>query len=184
FGMHQPRGIAVDDQAGKVYVANSGDSTIAVVSSKDWKVADTIKLQEIPGLLQLASGSKKLFVGNDHAQSISAIELERDNLITTVNVGGSPKGMAFDPVRNLLLATLEDTHEVIALDPSLKIVSRYPLLASMPTGIVLDAQARRIYVAVRSAVVALDADTGKEVKRVAAPAGVDSLWLDPADGVH
>ena len=183
FGMHDPRGIAVDDQAGKVYVANSGDNTIAVVSSKDWKLADTIKLKDAPGTLQLAPGGKKLFVGNDHAQSVSVVELDRGNLITTVNVGGSAEGMAFDPVRNVLLATLEDTREVIAVDPSLRIVARYPLVASMPTGIAIDPQARRIYVAVRHAVMALDADTGKEVNRVAAPAGVNSLWLDPAAGV-
>jgi DNA-binding beta-propeller fold protein YncE len=183
FGMHGPAGIAVDDQNGRVYVANAGDNTIAVVSSKDWKTASTINLQESPGPLQLAPGGKKLFVGNNRAQSISAIELDRDNFISTTNVGGSPRAMVFDPVRNVLLATLEDTREVIALDPSLRIAARYPLIASMPTGIALDAQARRMYVAVRSAVVALDADTGKEVKRVAAPAGVNSLWWDAADGV-
>jgi len=183
FGMHRPTGLAVDDQSGKIYVANSGDNTIAVVSSKDWKVADTIQFQETPGPLQLAPGGKKLFVGNSRAQSISLVQLDRGNLVTTVPVGGSAKGMTFDPARNVLLASLEDTREVIALDPALQIVARYPLIASMPTGIVVDAQARRIYVAVRSAVVALDADTGKEIKRVAAPAGVNSLWLDPADGV-
>jgi hypothetical protein len=35
---------------------------------------------------------------------------------------------------------------------------------------------------VRYAVVTLDADTGAELSRAGAPAGVDSLWLDQASG--
>ena len=182
FGMHEPRGIAVDDQGGKVYVANSGDSTVAVVSSSDWKLQDTIKLKDTPGALLLVPGGK-LYVANDHSQSISVIDLQRANQVTTAGVGGSPEGMAFDPVRKVVLATLEDTHEIIAIDPSLRVAARYALIASMPTGVAVDAQARRIYVAVRSAVVAVDADTGKEVRRVAAPAGVNSLWLDPSAAI-
>jgi DNA-binding beta-propeller fold protein YncE len=60
----------------------------------------------------------------------------------------------------------------------LKVVGRYKLAASQPTGLVFDAKARRLYVAVRYAVVALDADTGNETGRVATPAGTDMLWLD------
>src|SRR3954471_23242285 len=40
--MKQPRGIAVDADAGKVYIANSGANAIAVVDSKTWAVASTI----------------------------------------------------------------------------------------------------------------------------------------------
>jgi DNA-binding beta-propeller fold protein YncE len=109
--------------------------------------------------------------------------LGQGNQITTVNVGGSPNDMVFDPTRSVAFVTLEDMHEVIAIDPSLHVVARYPLVASMPTGIVLDAQGRRLFVAVRDAVVELDADSGKELKRVAAPAGVNSLWFEPAAGV-
>jgi outer membrane protein assembly factor BamB len=46
----------------------------------------------------------------------------------------------------------------------------------------LDANARRLYVAVRYAVVTLDTDSGAELSRIGAPAGVDSLWLDQPGG--
>ncbi len=183
FGMHDPEGIAVDDANGKVYVANAGDNTIAVVSSKDWKLADTIKLKETPGALLVAPDGKKLFVGDKYAQSVSTIDLAQGNHVATVPVGGSPADMVFDPARNAALVTLEDTREIIALDPGLRVVARYPLVASMPTGIALDGHGRRIFVAVRNAVIELDADSGKELKRVAAPSGVNALWFDPASGM-
>ena len=183
FGMHDPQGIAVDDQGGKVYVANRGDYSIAVVSSQDWKVNDTIKLKESPDALLLVPGGKKLFVAGQHAQAVSLVDVGQGHQITSLNVGGSPADMVFDPGRNVAFVSLEDTHEVIALDPSLRVVARYPLVASMPTGIALDAQGRRLYIAARDAVLEIDADSGKELKRVAAPAGVNALWFDPAAGV-
>jgi hypothetical protein len=88
----------------------------------------------------------------------------------------------YDPVRNVLYATLEDQAQVAVFDPGLKVLRRYTLAASQPSALVLDQQARRLYVAVRDAVVALNADTGHEVGRVAAPMGVDSLWLDAGSG--
>lgn len=182
-GMHDPQGIAVDDAAGKVYVANRADYSIAVVSSTDWKLADTIKLKESPDALLLAPGGKNLFVANQHAQAVSLLDLGQGTQIATVNVGGSPADMVFDSTRKVAFVTLEDTHEVIVLDPSLHIAARYPLIASMPTGIALDVQGRHLFVAVRDAVLELDADSGNEIKRVAAPAGVNSLWFDPAAGV-
>ncbi len=183
FGMHDPQGIAVDDANAKVYVANGGDKTIAVVSSKEWKLADTIKLKETPGALVLTPDGKKLFVADKHAQAVSAIDLDKGNQVATVAVGGSPADMVFDAARQVALVTLEDTHEIIALDPGLRVVARYALAASMPTGIALDGHGRRIFVAVRDAVVELDADSGKELKRVAAPSGVNALWFDQASGL-
>jgi hypothetical protein len=55
-------------------------------------------------------------------------------------------------------------------------------VASQPSALVLDPQTGRLYVAVRYAVLALNAQDGRELGRVAAPAGVDSLWLDSESG--
>jgi hypothetical protein len=64
----------------------------------------------------------------------------------------------------------------------LKVLNRFALAASMPTGLALDSKGRRLYVAVRHAVLELDADSGREIRRVAAPDGIDMLWLDAASG--
>src|SRR5215467_1147558 len=43
-GLASPRGLAADNQAGRVYVACSGNNSIAVISTQDWKVSETIPL--------------------------------------------------------------------------------------------------------------------------------------------
>jgi DNA-binding beta-propeller fold protein YncE len=179
--IEKPRGIAVDENGGKVYVADAGASNIAVISTKTWKLENSISVQLPPGPLALSSDGHTLYVGNTRDQSISAIDLSNAKQALTVPLG-HVHALVYDPARNLLYATLEDQAQVAVLDPGLKVLRRYTLIASQPSALVLDSQAQRLYVAVRDAVVALDADSGSEVGRVAAPMGVDSLWLDAGSG--
>ncbi len=182
-GLAAPHGLAVDARGFRVYVANSGGNNIAVISSKTWKTERTIAVEAAPYNLALSSDGRRLFLANWRNQSVSAVDLGGDK-VATENLGGSPQTLVYDVSHRQLYATLQDTAEIVAIDPAtLKVTSRYKLTASQPTGMVLDAAGRRLYVAVRHAVLALDADTGKEVARVAAPAGADSLWLDPSGGM-
>ena len=176
-GMKGPAGIAVDQPGAKIYVANSEGKSIAVISTRTWHVLETIPVPHSPQGLLLAS-SGQLYAANPDDQSISQVDLAHGNRVSTADVGGQPQYMAYDARRNLLFATVQDLREVIALDQQLKVVNRYKVAGSQPTGLVLDAKARRLYVAVRYAVLALDADTGAESSRVATPAGTDMLRYD------
>jgi YVTN family beta-propeller protein len=179
--IEKPRGIAVDERGAKLYVADAGANSIAVISTKSWKLENTIPVEVQPGPLALSPDGQTLYVGNSAAQSVSAIDLTKVKPAATVPLG-HVDALVYDAARNAIYATLEDQAQVAVLDPGLKIVRRFPLIASQPSALALDGQARRLYVAVRNAVVALEADSGREVGRVAAPMGVDSLWLDPGSG--
>jgi len=67
---------------------------------------------------------------------------------------------------------------VIGIDAAGQIAKKIHLNASQPTGIALDAAQRRLFVAVRSAVLVLDPATGTETARIASPQGTDTLWFD------
>jgi len=179
--IERPRGIAVDKAGGKVYVADAGAHNIAVISSKSWRVQNTIPVQLSPGPLALTPDGHTVYVGNFEDQSVSAIDVASGKVATTVPLG-HVQALVYDPARSVLYASLEDQAQVAVLDPGLKVLRRYTLQASQPSALALDGQAGRLYVAVRNAVVALDSETGREVGRVAAPIGVDSLWLDSSSG--
>jgi len=179
--IERPRGIAVDKAGGKVYVADAGANNIAVISSKTWSVQNTIPVQLSPGPLALTPDGHTLYVGNFEDQSVSAIDVASGKVATTVPLG-HVQALVYDPARSVLYASLEDQAQVAVLDPGLKVLRRYTLQASQPSALALDGQAGRLYVAVRNAVAALDSETGREVGRVAAPIGVDSLWLDSGSG--
>src|SRR5437762_11482222 len=61
--------------------------------------------------------------------------------------------------------------DLIAIDQSGQIVKRFHLAASQPTGLALDQAQHRLFVAVRSAVLVLNPDSGSEMARIASPQG-------------
>jgi YVTN family beta-propeller protein len=174
----RPMGIAVDEQAGKVYIANSDAKNIVVINTKDWHVENTIPLQAQPVSLLIAN--KTLYVTEPRAFSIVPIPLAQAQPGPAIAVGGTPQAMIFDPQQNLVLATVEDASEVVGLDPAGQIVKKIHLAASQPTGIALDPAQRRLFVAVRSAVLVLDPESGNEIARIASQQGTDTLWFDPS----
>jgi YVTN family beta-propeller protein len=177
-GLQSPRAIAVDEQGGKVYVADHGSNSIAIVSTDNWKVIDSISLPGAPDDLLLA-GTGNLYWADADRGTVSLLDIRTKQNTATVEIGGTPRSLVLDPDRNVIFATVQDVHQIVALDPQLKIVSRFKLNASQPTGMVYDGRYRELYVSVRSAVLAISADTGVETDRVPAAAGVDALWLDP-----
>jgi len=174
-GLQSPRSIAVDVQGGRVYVADHGSNSIAIISIEGWKVVDSIALSGSPDALLLDGG--KLYWADADAGTLSQLDVRTKQDVVKVDLGGMPRSLALGD-HGTIFVTVQDQHQIVALDPQLKIVNRFTLNASQPTGLVYDPQYRELYVSVRGAVLAINADTGAEVSRVTAPEGVDALWLD------
>lgn len=176
------KGIAADGKSGTVFAASSSGKRVFVISAKDWTITDTVPLGTEPYDLALSSDGATLFSANWRNQSISKIDVAHGFKIHTVQVGGTPCSVVYDPEARIVYASLDDQGEIIGLDGNLNVVRRIKLTASQPTGLALDAAARRLYVAVRHAVVAVQIDTGVEVGRLAAPIGANALLLDRGSG--
>ena len=175
-------GIAVDDKNARVYLSAPDGHSIVVISSSTWDVAGVIPVQSQVEHILYVPANNRLYLSNSRDRSIAFVDLADKNSVHTLDAGGMPERLVFDSTKSLIYATLEDRHAVAAYDLDLKPVSQWILKASQPTGMAIDANSRRLYVAVRYAVLTLDADSGSELSRAGAPAGVDSLWLDPSSG--
>jgi DNA-binding beta-propeller fold protein YncE len=174
-------GIAVDDKGNRVFLSSPDRESIVVISSQSWEVQGVIPVKAPVESLLYVPELNRLYLANSRDQSIGYVDLAHDNAVHIVDAGGLPERMVFDPRKNLIYATLQDTHQIGVYDPDLKPVAYWNLKGSQPTGMVLDANSRRLYVAVRYAVLALNADNGAEINRAGAPAGVDTLFLDTSD---
>ncbi len=174
-----PRGIAVDDKAQRVYVALAGTSHVAVINSENWQVEKMVAVAHRPEKLLWVPQTKTLYSSSLLDRCISIVDPGRGEETAVIELNGLPQGMVYDPGRQALLVALEDLGEVAVIDGSQKIVDHFKLAATAPTGLALDSARGRLYVAVRYAVVVLDAATGAEVVRIPAPGGTNALVPDP-----
>lgn len=174
-----PRGMAVDDEGGALYVALAGNNSIAVVDTRSWKVEKMVPVQHRPEKLLWVPQTKTLYVTSVLDRTLSAIDLRVGAEAAVLELNALPQGLLYDPARHAVLISLQDLREIAAVDATNKIVGHFKLVASEPTGLALDEDRRRLYVAVRYAVLALNADTGEEIARIPAPGGTDALVLDP-----
>ncbi|HUS19392.1 MAG TPA: hypothetical protein VMZ25_07060 [Terriglobales bacterium] len=179
-----PRGIAVDEANARVYIAAAGSNSIVVISSKDWQVQGVIGLEHSPESLLLLPQGRELAVTLPLERAVAFVatsamgsaNAERES----VAVGGRPQKLAWDAQKNLVYVTVEETAEIVAVNPSSdQVAGRIKLTASQPTGLVFEPNSRQLFVAVRYAVLQVEADSGREISRVAAPPGTTTLWLEP-----
>ena len=176
--LSQPRGLAIDEENGRVYIANSAANNLVVLSTSDFQVQRTIALPFSPHKLIFAPELHMLYVSCTDDQRLLSVDPQLGTATHVVDAGGRPEYLAFDPGRKLIYVTLQDKKKIQAFDPELKPGKSFDVVGSMPTGIVYDQQLDRLYVAIRNAVLAMDAKNGTEVSRVPAPTGIDELWLD------
>ena len=174
-----PRGITVDNDSGTMYVALAGNDAIAVVDTRNWSVEKVIPVQHRPEKLLWVPQTKTLYATSVLDRTLSVIDLRLGAESSVIELNALPQDMVYDSARQQLLLTLQDIAQIVSIDRSNKITGRYKVVASEPTGLALDEQRRRLYVAVRYAVLALNADTGAELARIPAPGGTDALVLDP-----
>jgi YVTN family beta-propeller protein len=174
-----PRGIAVDDAASRVYVALAGSNRIAVIDSHTWQVNKLVPVRYRPEKLLWVPETKTLWATSQLDRTLSIVDPARGAEAGVIELDALPQDLLYDVARHMLLVSLQDRSEVAAIDRFGKIAGRFKLTASEPTGLALDPSLRRLYVAVRYAVVALNADTGAELFRIAAPGGTSTLILDP-----
>ena len=175
--MKAPRGIAVDAAAGKVYIANSGANSIAVVDTKTWTITNTIALSAAPNALLLAPNGR-LYVSNWRDSSLSVVDVAKGGVLARIDLGGIPEQMAWDPDPQGAFVSVQDQATIVLIDADNQVAKRFKLAASQPTGLALDSKQRRLYVAVRFAILVLNADSGTEMARIPAAGGTDTLWFD------
>lgn len=178
-GIQDPRGMSADVQGNRVYIATA--TGIAVLNTKDWKVENILPTKNPPENILFVPQTNTIFTTSPAEHMVSAISADHGSEVASFDVQGRPEQMAWDPQNGELYVTVQDRAEILALNPqnAQNPVARHgKLSASQPTGILLDAASRRLYVAVRYAVLQLDADSFNEISRVPGAAGTDGLWLD------
>ena len=92
-----PNNLAYDAGKDEVFVVNSGDNTVSVISDSTNAVVATVTVGANPNKVIYDSGKGELFVSNSGYNTVSVISDSTNAVVATVTVGISPAGAAYDP---------------------------------------------------------------------------------------
>jgi DNA-binding beta-propeller fold protein YncE len=174
------QGVAYVPDLDRIFVGNGDDGVCNAFDGKTYEKVGSIKLADADNV-RYDPRSNRIYV--THAENaLSAIDPRTLEVKATVKLPGAPEAFRIDPAKPRLYVNVPKPAQVVVIDTQKnEVVAKYPLtLAASNFPLALDAANARVFVGCRQKpmVVALDANTGKEVTSVEIPADTDDLFYD------
>jgi len=164
------------------FTSNRGDDTVGVIDLTTNKLLRKIPGGHGPDAIIYNAAAKVVCVSNHEGRGITLIDVGSEKS-TTISLGGLAEYVQADPKTGIIYQNLEDTSEVVVIDPKQNaVIARYKTAPGVePTGLALDAEHHRLFSACgNEKLVVLDADTGKVIATIPIGAGVDFAAYDAA----
>jgi DNA-binding beta-propeller fold protein YncE len=177
-----PRSHGIAIAGDKGFATASGDDTVGV-----FDLSNNQLLKKVPGGVGpdaiIYDEKARLIYAADHAgKTGTLIDPVMMTVVATVPLGGVAEYAQADPQTGLIYQNLEDTSELVVVDPQKQMVTqRYKLGdGTGPSGLAFDAANRRLFSTCdNNKLVVLNADTGQIVATLPIGSGVDGAEYDP-----
>lgn len=149
----KPSGVAVDDKDGKYFVGTL--TGITIVDAKSLDKAAFVATAGPTDAMAYADG--RLYVGHDDGSELWVIDVKSAKLVSSIALPGVPELLDVEPLANRLYQNIKDKNEVAVIDLYTgKVTAEWPTPSTdSPHGLVLDAQAARLYITGHSPIVSV-----------------------------
>ncbi|NLI46075.1 MAG: YncE family protein [Acidobacteria bacterium] len=144
----RPQALAVNPAGDTVYVANSAESTVSVISLDVNKVIDTLKVGDGPNGLAISRNGRKLYITHSRSNDLWVWDLRRGQVLHKVPMPEGPFRFSLSPDEKWVAVACYRAGEVAVLDADIAgepSVRRIPVRKS-PVDAVFTADASRILV--------------------------------------
>jgi YVTN family beta-propeller protein len=179
-GMKHIHGIALADDLNKGFITDGGDNVVVVFDLKSNSVTQKIKAGENPDGVLYEATKKRVFAFNGRSSNATVIDADTEKVIATVPLSGKPEFPATDGKGNVYV-NIETKNSLVRLDPDgTKVKNEWSLApCEEPSGLAMDAEGRRLFsVCSNKTMVVTDADSGKQVAKVAIGEDPDAAGYD------
>ena len=182
-GVH---GFAVAPELGRGFASNGKENTVSIVDLKTLKTLSKVSTGANPDAIFYEASRKEVYAFNGRGKSATVFGAETGVVVATIPLPGKPEFAVGDPELGRVFCNIEDTSQVVAIDPKTHAVVNTWTTApgEEPTGLAIDAKRHRLFVGCSNAkMVLLDAVSGKVLASVAAGDGVDATAFDDGSGL-
>ncbi len=175
---------SIDPAARRLYVAQLGDSAIAVVDLNRLRPVATIDhIADVHGVLAVPE-LNRVFATATGTDQLVAIDATTNHVVGRVPIGRFPDGLAYDPVDNFVLVSNENAGSETIIDAHTLATRGTVKLGDEVGNVTYDPTPRLAWVAVRTPeqLVAFDPATRRVAIRIALPGceGVHGVYLTNA----
>ena len=177
-------GIALVPESHLGFATSSGDNNINVFDLLDNKLLKKIPAGNGPDAIIYDAKLHLVYVSDHAGKTGTLIDPATQTVDATIPLGGEPEYAQADPDTGLIYQNLEDTSELVVIDPQKRaVVKRYPLAPGEgPTGLAYDAANHRLFSTCSRKLIVLNPDTGAVVAALPIGAVTDGAGYDA--GLH
>ena len=140
-----PRGIGVNPQTNRIYVANSGSDSLSVIDGSGDSVIAAVGVGNAPNGVGVNPQTNRIYVVNWYSNDVSVIDGLGDSLIAAIGVGVSPAGVGVNSQTNRIYVANWGSDSVSVIDGSGDSVIATVGVGNEPWGVGVNPQTNRIY---------------------------------------
>ena len=175
--------VAVDPVTDRVYVANLGGHSVAVLDGHTNRQIATIPLAATTDVafVSVDAAADRVYVSG--GPTIAAINGRTNRVIRSVHVGGIDTRAVADPINGLVYVASENTNTVVVVRASTETVIATVAVGIGPTALTIDARTHRVYVVnsgdkVDNGVSVISERTNKVVATIPMPYFISGVGVD------
>ena len=182
-----PVGSASEPRLGKLYVVNSGSSTLSVIQAQTNLILNTITIGcSEPLDVKLDTIAQKALVSKSGCSQLAVFETLHDSLVTTLPMPGKPQYIAVNSVTHRAYVTYNFFQGergfvggLAVVDTSANQIVKSLSFGKNPTRLALDSLQNRLYITDRDAnsVFVVDTTTDTVVKQIGLAGGSNPVDL-------
>jgi YVTN family beta-propeller protein len=189
-------GVLVIAELGKVYASATGTNEVVAIDEDSLKITARMPGGIYPDGMAYAPPVRKLYVADEHGDSVTVIDVSTDQRGITIALGGEVGNVQYDASSKHVFANVQTRHELVEIDTATdKVVAHIDLPGAAGNhGLLIDSAQRRAFIACEEndKLLMLNLDTrkveatfalGKDPDVIAFDAGLDRLYVASESGV-
>jgi DNA-binding beta-propeller fold protein YncE len=140
--------MTLDTRSDHLYLAHLSANAVDIIDIKQGKYVGSISgTTDIKGIA-LSADPNIIYTSDGASQKVGKVDVAQRKLVKEIDVGGSPDAIVYDPVHDLILASLVNIHSLALIDAKTDTVKANIALPGAPELTAIDPKTGNLYQAI------------------------------------